>query len=993
MTKTLEAPRNENVASPHSTSAEVGRAVSAYRLELSKNGANHSYSEKAVEGQCTALETRQRVFKDRNAHGVSGGALKSVPIAFPSVSRLKRSKKSPEEHIGSATTSYREQRTRAQQYDFKHKSSTTASPKRNTATVLLETHGIGPEDETKSTRAFSRVRQVCSSTSVPSRRTRDSPLKIIYAIRHGRYSAKNRAFNLAAWSKVDSDIARFICYLLSKTDSEISAIKSFAENAHRERPSSIRLFEDQYRARLNREHYSEDDFYEWFCAVLSPPSHRADIYICSTCAAPPAAILLDILKGAIPVDASALRRLVMLCKMHVVQSQKTRYFTDDHFIRLYSMLMDNSRRINPQFLSKEVVPLISQYCMQISGEEENTSDLSSRLSWICNDALEKLAIMADSHPFESMQFAWDSQAMVLELVNVLSAPVTLEASSYRALAKVLVACKKAEWEEHAITHILPSWPPWRKTQDGMDARIRPDDELSRAVSVVRNLVRAGHSLKGVDQAALILGGRDVDGTPTIASRSILKTDDFIFGTCSGANDRLWAARIRATRNIKEAWSAFRACREAGQKPTIGMYDEMLEKLVFDKKRQGGSRNSPRVPGAGKEVAAYGNDNLTETELQRVSPPSIEELTDAMKRDGLELSRRSLDLLVESARTPDHALKLLSSRGLPKEAVRKLAKLSKRSTADWKSPVSHIRIGHSIPYATLLAYIKLLCRFSAYRKIHRRVNDGRSVGLEFILGAVNILQQHPNLRDGYTVVVKAISLIKITQKADRKYDFRNAGWLWALNIDLLQHLRHTLHAINADHFGYACYGLFNAIAAEAHGFVMPGDGKRDGLAFMKDLWRFLTGHAEDPVSDDSKVPMLYAIKGWQLHAYVRLLALADEREEIVHVISFMSKYSSELDEVGRAGTNGIRLLRRTLLAMRLYAISTRDEQYESTLGEIAKSIDEEWGGWPTDFEVDEYLNRRTEAERSRDITEDVRLGHEIIKKGAEGMFSSAEDGLM
>lgn len=841
---------------------------------------------------------------------------------------------------------------------------------------------------------FLRKSAIPNYSELEFKRMRSSPSIIIHALKRGRLAPKARNFNFAAWSKEDSATAMVMRCLLAMKPVEIATLRSQARDAAALASAQGNLssgFKESFLARLDKREYTGEDVKEWAKIALAPDNTRALLYLESKCAVPPYAIFNEVMRKT-SLDVRTLRKLITSCRLTLIYFAERRSVTeagtmqDNQFITIFSILMKHARRIAPSMLPKSIAPLIIEYCKIISLQDSSKARLSERLHKVCNTAVVRFAVTPEKHPMEGMDYAWVAQAKILELGDSFPSSLSLDAPTYRAIIKVLLACKKTEWEEHAVTHLHRTWPPWRKTQDGMDARIQPDDELTRVVSVVRNLIRAGHPKSSFDKMAMILGGRDVDGTPTIPTRTILKANyrKEAYNPISTNTDLEWAARVRATRDIREAWGAFRACTKRGLKPTQGMFEEMIEKLVYDRKRESGARSTPRIPGAGREVAHYHNGNFSETELQRVNPPSIDELLALMKTSGIKLSEKSLCLLIRGAWSPRYARDLMLQYGVDEFAV---VQLSRGRGAQNVSPGKGIDYkGISEPIRT--AYIQLLCRFSAYKWLSPARHGGRREGRDYLLDVIHILKRAPNLRVAWHTFVKTIALIKNT-KGQTTYDFSNSSKLWALLHEALDH-RRSMNVVDADHFGYACYGLYNALEGERRGHPIEPGLKQEGIAFINYLWSYLTEVPTEEHRDAFLPTLLHEIKGWQLHAYVRLLAHTRQKNEISNVLSWITEHEIDLDAIALNRSNGLSGLRRTLIAMRVYAISTRDSDYENELREMAERIPQDWGGWATDVEVEEYLDYTSEAEGLRDIDADVRLGNGIIEKGGEHMFSSAEN---
>jgi hypothetical protein len=375
-----------------------------------------------------------------------------------------------------------------------------------------------------------------------------------------------------------------------------------------------------------------------------------------------------------------------------------------------------------------------------------------------------------------------------------------------------------------------------------------------------------------------------------------------------------------------------------------MFDEMFEKLVFDMKRQKNYRAASLSPGDGKEVFAFQNDNLSDTEIQRLSPPHIDGLYEIMKSYKIKPSQRSLDLLIEHAREPFRARELMVENGIDRNIVRQLA------------PKSHGRgtlSNLSLPESTLTAYVKLLCRFSSYSKLTPKRHGGYTNGRKYLFDALRLLKGYPEKNPAAWLVV-----IKAMAQARNRKELSSAPYWWSVIQDSLTFLWFDVRKIDPDHFQFGCYSLYTTIyACTAIRAGLPGheDTKGcidDGLDFLRALFTEMTATAYA----EGLPRLLYQIRGVHLHAYIRLLAIAGRQDEIVEVLRWMVEHQDELSEIAENKENGRCSLRRVLVAMRAFAqkSSDADSRYVTELRDLAEDIQHIWGGWPEDDEVVQYL---------------------------------------
>lgn len=145
--------------------------------------------------------------------------------------------------------------------------------------------------------------------------------------------------------------------------------------------------------------------------------------------------------------------------------------------------------------------------------------------------------------------------------------------------------------------------------------------------------------------------------------------------------------------------------------------------------------------------------------------------------------------------------------------------------------------------------------------------------------------------------------------------------------------------------------------------------------------FAPPFAEDfPFSDEKAdsqetVPsMLHVPSPAVLHAFVRALGLAEDYSGLLNLLQWMSHSAPTLKEAADEYLNGERMMRRTLVAVRVFIEgppwgkpSLRDPNdlgklvFAEAFAEEAYKIIMEtplWDGWPSDEEVRDYVNRET-----------------------------------
>ncbi|KAI5297574.1 hypothetical protein KEM56_004717, partial [Ascosphaera pollenicola] len=211
-----------------------------------------------------------------------------------------------------------------------------------------------------------------------------------------------------------------------------------------------------------------------------------------------------------------------------------------------------------------------------------------------------------------------------------------------------------------------------------------------------------------DQAARIVAGWDTDMTPTIQTRTIARRVSSFELKHGHVNPRIWAARVRATRTLKEAWACFLAFEDGGGKPHNDVYFAMAEKIVFHQKAMDEPKrlDTTALPGDMKEVVPEPRSPRDVT-YTRTEPPTLNELLmHKMIAHNVKLSGRFLCLVLEHAGSIEFGLHFLEQSQLPEKWRRAL--LLKGSNDELKETLNEI------PDFIFSSFVKFLCTFADVR---------------------------------------------------------------------------------------------------------------------------------------------------------------------------------------------------------------------------------------------------------------------------------------
>ena len=302
------------------------------------------------------------------------------------------------------------------------------------------------------------------------------------------------------------------------------------------------------------------------------------------------------------------------------------------------------------------------------------SERAQRLCHIYNRILALLALPASTHPFRAVALQQRAQFRLLRKMNQFEPKLPVTREGFRALAKVQIAHKKTDMERRWARFKALSWPPWKENKLGLDAESGSAGSVSRAIDVLSRMGESGYNSLSWEKQARVLAGWDTDKSPTIQRRKLLGRPPLIRsiasldGGLSADSDReheIWAARISATRTVKEAWACFcsfeKQCANNGlevshQTPgCLAPWHAMFERLLYATRDIPGDHVDP---GDGKET--YPEPTSPPDFLYvPTEPPSVGELYNNMITKGLKPAGRLLADLIDHAPTISQGLKYIS----------------------------------------------------------------------------------------------------------------------------------------------------------------------------------------------------------------------------------------------------------------------------------------------------------------------------------------------
>jgi hypothetical protein len=271
----------------------------------------------------------------------------------------------------------------------------------------------------------------------------------------------------------------------------------------------------------------------------------------------------------------------------------------------------------------------------------------------------------------------------------------------------------------------------------------------------------------------------------------------------------------------------------------------------------------------------------------------------------------------------------------------------------------------------------------------------------------ILLRRPKYRPAWNALLSALAQPKIALTDPIATSIKgNLRYLhdtmpWELMVQLVNRMKPLDLVIDGQGFLILCVGLEKATLAcikakKSASPIIRGEAEailKNATRFLKSAFRDLVGagvetksereglsnpstSSPDEVDKHLQLPSLLTVPSpVQLHAYIRVLGLLQDYEELLALIHWMAKFSPELDVVIDEARNGRKMLRRAIVAARVFLeLSWERKEAEEDTGDDRTALErradarireqvktivervESWGGWPRDDEVAFYCER-------------------------------------
>jgi hypothetical protein len=397
-------------------------------------------------------------------------------------------------------------------------------------------------------------------------------------------------------------------------------------------------------------------------------------------------------------------------------------------------LIRHARQVAPECfrdISVIVRHLFSEY-YSVQGQQVQITELR-RLAHIFNRFLGLLSLAPSKSPFNSYLAQQDAQLALLREMFAFKPPLPLAREGYRALIAVQLLHRKTGAERAWAETKSQAWPPWRQIKSGIEEDLVYPGKESRVIKLLRRMQEAGYALGDWEKAAGVLAGWDTDGSPTIQTRArltrqrmpwLLQAPERPGGEVrTGEAPGIWAARIRATRTVRESWASFCAYR-VSLGDSAGSYEPyfaMLERLLADTARAGSVLQANYQAGDLKEVLEDSTDSRNLIYIE-AAVPTVDEFYQQMLFAGIKPAGSLIASLLKHSSSLEAGFEYIRACRWA-DVTKDVLEHGERY------PFSRIRSTlEGIPLNTLAAFVFFLCKNAWTDKMQfLRLWDGDELG--------------------------------------------------------------------------------------------------------------------------------------------------------------------------------------------------------------------------------------------------------------------------
>lgn len=446
------------------------------------------------------------------------------------------------------------------------------------------------------------------------------------------------------------------------------------------------------------------------------------------------------------------------------------------------------------------------------------------------------------------------------------------------------------------------------------------------------------------------------------------------------------------------------------------YFAMFEKIIFEKKRahlhqtqsadtRGNFSNDDEcpLPGDGKET--WPIPGPQEAIYVRTPVPDEDEFFQLMSNDGIVPGNKFLEFIVRHAGSLESCVKYLEASCLP--AATTISLTQDPSSAEVRT----------IDIKMFSAYVHCLCRhssksyhsksqpggFNALEHTYRLMDNRRPRHLPPWLSLMSALRRKGVVVDsrvyGHNGLVQdslawSVMCHWLSKMRDIDLDME-FGCFHHLCTGLKKSTlasRELLRLLNHGAFGDDGYYGHEISPRETHGSRtwIKKNAERVlaiGLPFLKDCFWELVADAKPPgqqhspdfetsaVDSVTHFPRLREVPHpVHLHSFIRILGIYHDYSGILQLVQWMDRFYMVINDRMLEPMNGMRAMKTLAVAIRVFlegsrplnlgqagygtcwATEANDAARQDIIDKVAEIIKRQdlWGGWPSDFDVENYI---------------------------------------
>ncbi|EEH04819.1 conserved hypothetical protein [Histoplasma capsulatum G186AR] len=553
-----------------------------------------------------------------------------------------------------------------------------------------------------------------------------------------------------------------------------------------------------------------------------------------------------------------------------------------------------------------------------------------------NKLLSLLAIPCRLEPYRSAIFQQRAQFQLLREMSKFNPPLPVTREGYQAITNVQLAQKKTTLERQWANFKAQSWPPWKEEKLGIDFERGNEGSESRALKSISHMRDVGYGMTAWEQTAAIYAGWDTDKTPTIQTRTFLpKPNRFRMSSFSGQTSTqpssrtgvgmtktpdhgryfdIWSARIRATRTLKEAWACFLSYRDSGLPPHKAIYFAMAEKIIFHDRSQNSHSqlSTEALPGDGKEVFPEPS-SPQDVIYVHSEPPTLDDLLQQMISQNIRPSGKLLILLLVNSKSIETGIEYLLISNLSDQQKSALVSSLFRDQLVNEKSLADVPDDIFAAFIQLLSWSHFLSGLATDRV--KFSNHKISIPMQRVISWWEVCHVLTWMQDaniplesrGFEIACSALSRLILAARQD---------------MEGAEHGLKIVENVTGQKYGSPESLSYSTIREMVQQSVALLKRQFDSVELTGGKKSILSSLGLSNENGESNIPAMLpgifeSTAPSLLHAYVRVLGLANDRAGLLELLRLMSKREAGLKFSANERMGGKRLVRRTVVAIRVF----------------------------------------------------------------------------